>query len=40
MDTIENDIAETLKIGASNWWQARWLKYFAIFVIAAGGAAY
>ena len=40
MEPIENDIAATLKIGGSNWWQARWLKYLGLFVITAGGAAY
>ena len=40
METTENDIAATLQIGRTNWWQARWLKYLGLIVITVGGAAY
>lgn len=40
MQKTESDIAATLKIGASQWWQARWIKYLGLIGIVAAGAAY
>ncbi|WP_294606591.1 efflux RND transporter periplasmic adaptor subunit [Roseovarius sp.] len=40
MEQTESDIAATLKIGESQWWQAGWVKVLGLVAVIAAGAAY